>query len=170
VISVEGPSDIPVIEQFLLKLDLYGKYSIKLWPLGGDNMEQVDLSLFAQNHKIIALIDRDDGSAKARKRFEAKCDEAGIAVHRLKRYAIENYFTVRALKAVFKGQLDDSIKEINPAIKLQKQIGIDVKKNNHRITKEMQLSEIENTDLMQFFDKLKSMLESGDRLASRRPA
>jgi energy-coupling factor transporter ATP-binding protein EcfA2 len=101
VILVEGPTDTPVIEEFLRKSGVYGRFEIKIWPLGGDNMDQLDLSVFAEKYKMLALIDADPGSSHVRRRFREKCSELGIPAHQLSRYAIENYFTVDALRFVF---------------------------------------------------------------------
>lgn len=150
IILVEGPSDVPVIEEFLLKLGLPGSYNIKMWPLGGDIMDQLDLSVFAEKYSIIALTDRDPKSRSVRDNFEGKCKELGIEVCRLERYAIENYFSLRVLKEVFKSQIDESIAIIEPDVRLSDQIGIDVKKNNRRLAKQMTIEEIMNTDLYDF--------------------
>ncbi len=78
-------------------------------------------------------------------------------VHRLKRYAIENYFTIRALKEVFGAQIPDTIIDIDVSKKLEKQIGIDVKKNNRKLAQKMSLDEIKDTDLYVFFEKVETM-------------
>jgi hypothetical protein len=74
IILVEGPSDVPVIEEFLKKKNLYETYNIKLWPLGGDIMAkaEIDLSVFAQSHNVVALVDGDPGSGRIRKKFQEK--------------------------------------------------------------------------------------------------
>jgi energy-coupling factor transporter ATP-binding protein EcfA2 len=157
VILVEGPTDIPILEEFLKKIDIYPKYDIKMWPLGGDIMDQVDLTVFAQNYSIVALIDSDPKSAPVRARFERKCRDLGIEVHRLERYAIENYFTLRVLRSVFGSQIPQ-LKEIDPKQKLEDQIGINVKNNNRRLAREMMLEEIEGTDLRQFLANIVAIL------------
>jgi hypothetical protein len=55
VILVEGPKDRPIIEEFQLKIPTANSYNIKIWPLGGDIMDQVDLSVIVENRKAIAL-------------------------------------------------------------------------------------------------------------------
>ena len=105
-------------------------------------MDQLDLSVFSQNYSIIALVDQDPGSATIRGRFERNCTELGIRVHRLQRYSIENYFSIRALGEVFGSQIDESIVEIDADAKLEEQIGINVKKNNRRLAQAMSLDEI----------------------------
>lgn len=160
IILVEGPKDSPIIEEYLIKLGLYDAYDIKIWPLGGDIMAQVDLSVFAEKYSIIGLVDQDPGSDHTRKVFLKKCRDLNIPVHRLERYAIENYFSLRVLREVFGGQIDDDVSSIDPAKKLESQIGIDVKKNNRRLAKAMVLDEIQDTDLHAFFMNVKELCES----------
>jgi predicted ATP-dependent endonuclease of OLD family len=160
IILVEGPKDTPVIEEFLVKLDLLGRFDIKIWPLGGDIMDQVDLSVFTQRYKIVALLDQDPGSGHIRRRFEEKCNALNISIHRLDRYAIENYFPSHVLKEIFKGQIPDELQEILPNVKLEEQIGMNVKKNNRRIAQQMTIPDIEGTDLFDFFTKVRELCEN----------
>jgi energy-coupling factor transporter ATP-binding protein EcfA2 len=157
VILTEGPTDIPALEEFLVKWNLFGTYNIKIWPLGGDIMDQVDLSVFAQNYSIIGLVDNDPGSAKVRKRFIANCEEHGIEVKRLKRYALENYFSLRALRKVFGSQILPEVSDIEPSTRLEEQIGVNVKKNNRKIAREMTKDEIEGTDLGEFLNRVEDL-------------
>jgi hypothetical protein len=69
----------------------------------------------------------------------------------LKRYAIENYFTLRALREVFGSQIPETITEIANDKKLKNQIGIDVKHNNRHLARAMTIDEIKGTDLHDFF-------------------
>lgn len=154
VILVEGPTDVPILEELLLKLGAYGKYDVKIWPLGGDIMDQLDLSIFLHGPKVLALIDRDLDSRKVRKRFMENCNRLGIEVVRLQRYAIENYFSVSALREVFGAQIPSSVTSINPVTKLEKQIGINVKKNNRKLAAAMNLVELEGTDLIAFLRRI----------------
>ncbi len=158
IILVEGPKDKPVIEEFLQKIGLYSSYSIKVWPVGGDIMDQSDLSVFAEKYKIVALIDQDPGSKKVRDRFISNCNDLGVEVVRLKRRAIENYFTVSALRSVFKGQIPQELTSIDPNTTLEDQIGMNVKNNNYKIAKAMDLHDIQGTDLMTFFEMVERKL------------
>lgn len=160
VILVEGPSDVPFLEEFLIKLDIYNRYNIKFWPLGGDIMSQLDLSVLAQNYKLIALIDRDNASSRIRKAFVNRCKEFNIPVHRLKRYAIENYMPLHVLREVFSSQIPDSIQEIDTTKKLQNQLGINIKKSTRKIAKKMSLDDIKGTDLQKFFDEVHKLCTS----------
>jgi len=159
VILCEGPTDKPVIEEFLVKMGLLEKYNIKIWPLGGDIMDQLDLSVFKDNYKIIALLDLDPGSRNVRERFKRRCNELGIPVKQLERYSIENYFSLEALKTVFGSQISDSISAIDQNVKLEEQIKLNPKKCNRRISKEMKLEDIKDTDLYDFLVEVKDMLE-----------
>jgi hypothetical protein len=165
VILVEGPKDIPVLEEFLMKWGLFGSYNIKIWPLGGDIMDQVDLSVFAENYSIAALIDHDPGSQKIRQRFIANCERYRIPVHQLERYAVENYFSLRALREQFGSQIDSSISRIDPNTKLEDQIGFNVKRNSRRIAQIMTLDEIKDTDLYEFFVEVESLCKSREARA-----
>lgn len=160
VILVEGPTDAPVIEEFLIKKGAYSNYAIRIWPLGGDIMDQLDLSVFSPNYKLIALIDSDPGSGNIRKKFAEKCAAHNIPIHKADRYSIENYFSIRALREVFVNQIDSAITEIKPYEKLENQIGINVKKNNRKIAQTMTLDEIAGTDLEIFLDEVIEICKS----------
>jgi hypothetical protein len=68
-------------------------------------MQYVDLSVFTQHVKTLALVDNDPGSRKVRKRFEERCKENSVEVVRLKRYSIENYFRLAAIRTVLGSQV-----------------------------------------------------------------
>lgn len=158
VILVEGPTDTPVVEEFLRKLGLYGRFEIKIWPLGGDIMDQLDLSVFSSHYNMLALVDSDPGSRRIRDRFEQRCNDLGIAVHRLSRYSIENYFTVNALRTVFHSQVPATLQSVDPAIPLEQQLGFSVKKNNRKLASAMAMSDIQGTDLEKFFETVREKL------------
>jgi len=160
IVLVEGPSDVPVLKQFLNKMGILDRYNIKFWPLGGDIMAQVDIEVFKQNYNIIALIDRDDGSNSVRQKFAEKCKALSIHCHRLEKYAIENYFTVDALRKVFGAQISEEFQSINPDEKLEDQLGIDVKARTNNIAKQMEVSDIEGTDLHDFLLEIDKMLNN----------
>ncbi len=162
VILVEGPKDRPVIEEFLLKCGLLSSYDIKIWPLGGDIMDQLDLSVLLQAYSMIALIDNDPGSRSVRKRFTDNCKELGIPVTQLERYALENYFTLKALREHFRHQIPDSLKELDPSRKLEAQLGFNVKNSNGQIARLMTLQDIEGTDLARFFEEVRRICEPSD--------
>lgn len=154
VILVEGPSDIPAIETFLIKLGAFPKYQIKFWPLGGDIMDKVDLGVFVERFKIFALIDHDPKSGPIRVRFESKCNDLGIPVCRLERYALENYFSLNAIREVFGGQVPPDLEVFKPMEPVSKQLGFDVKKRTQQLARRMDISELEGTDLLRFLNKV----------------
>jgi predicted ATP-dependent endonuclease of OLD family len=168
VLLVEGPTDVPVLEELLLKTAVSPHYDVKIWPLGGDNMDQVDLRVLAQGYVVAALIDNDPGSRSVRERFSRNCEAAGISVHKLQRYAIENYFSLRALRSVFKSQIAADVQLIRPDESLESQIGINVKRNNRKLARAMDLAEVEGTDLAAFLDTVRSLCEQS--AATRRSA
>ena len=163
IILTEGPTDRPVIEEFLLKMDLFNKYNIKFWPLGGDIMNQLDLSVFSERHEIIALVDRDPNSKKIRNKFVKNCKKYNIQVHRLKRYSLENYFTLEALRKVFKEQISEDLHELDPNKKVEVQIGLNPKKNNKKIAGVMTLEDIKDTDFYDFLCDVEKICKEHSR-------
>jgi predicted amino acid-binding ACT domain protein len=158
VILVDGPTDVEVLQNLLRKMGVLEKYNIKFWPLGGHIMNKVDLSVFGEKYSVVVLVDRDDadkGSREVREELEKKCKEVGIDFKRLDRYSIESYFPLDVLKEVFngtvgsKGSIND-FTALDPNIKLEKQIGIDVKKNINKIAKTLSVDNIRDTDLYEF--------------------
>lgn len=159
VILTEGPSDRVIIEHFLFELGILQSKIVRFWPLGGDIMNKLDLSILKDSYHIIALIDDDPGSSPIRTTFNAKCTELGIDCHRLQRYSIENYITLEALRKQFSSQIPSSLTSIDHNIKLQDQIDLNVKKTLNRVVKHMTFSDIEDTDLGAFILKVKRLLE-----------
>jgi ABC-type polar amino acid transport system ATPase subunit/5S rRNA maturation endonuclease (ribonuclease M5) len=159
VVLVEGPSDSAILRELLAKKGLLSEYVIKIWPLGGDIMDQLDLSVFAERYQLIALLDRDPSSERIRRRFMDRCRTLNIPVHRLARYSIENYFSVRALRAVLKGQVPEALQALDPSIPVEKQLGgVGVKGKNRRIVEVMTLDEIAGTDLAEFLDQVETLV------------
>lgn len=183
IILVEGSGDKDFIEEFLSKLGLDAQYNIKIWILGGDEMVNQDLSVFAQDYKIMALVDKDsegEKENKARVEFQEKCEENGIDFCKLDRYSIESYFSVNALNEVF-NKYNKNLPEIdnknqNDLVKLikkqplwkklggdserQKELKTKIKRKVREIAKEMTLEEIEGTDLKVFFDNVQTTLQN----------
>ncbi len=164
ILLVEGPSDLQVLEEALIKMGLYGDFNIKIWSLGGDNMAQLDLSVFAEHYSIMALVDNDPKSGHVRETFMEKCAELNIPVTRLKRYAMENYFTLRAVNEVYRkwgNKVPDTVTSVAPEKPLDEQIGFNVKRNNREIAQEMTMEEFQATDdLYEFLLSVERKLES----------
>lgn len=160
IILTEGPKDFPAIEEFLKKMKGLGDYAIKFLPLGGDIMSQIDLSVLKENNKLIALIDADPGSKTIREAFKRNCNSLSIECFQLERYALENYFSLRAIRDVFGSQVRREITAIKPDEKLETQIGLNVKNRSRKIANLMTLNEIEDTDLFEFLTRVERILKS----------
>ena len=156
IVLCEGPTDKVVLEELLTKLGLNEKTNIKIWPLGGDIMDQLDLSVFRETYKIVALIDKDPGSAAIRKRVSEKCRNLDIECHQLERYALENYFPIRAIERVM-GKPPNNVEKIDFNKPIANQLGYEVKRNAGRIAKEMQVEELKGTDLLEFLNKVSQL-------------
>lgn len=160
IILTEGPTDFPVIEEFLKKIEGVSGYAIKFWPLGGDIMSQVDLSVLKENSNLIALIDNDPGSKTHRGKFKKHCKSLDIECFQLKRYALENYFSIKAIRDVFQTQIPKDIAGIKPDEKVESQIGINIKNNSRKIARQMDIEEIKNTDLYEFLIRVETILKN----------
>ena len=160
IILVEGPTDVQILETFLQKMGILNKFAIKFWPLGGDIMAQLDLSVFKEAYNIIALIDADPKSRTIREKFIEKCESSQIPVHRLTRYAIENYFSLNALKSIFKGQISNAVTKLEPNRSIEKQLGFSVKSQSRRIAREMDMEDIRDTDLYEFLMQVETLASS----------
>ncbi|MBN1621588.1 MAG: AAA family ATPase [Endomicrobiales bacterium] len=162
VILTEGPSDAPVIEEICKKIGFWKDYNIKIWPLGGDIMSQLDLSTFIDNvvkSKIIALIDSDYNSKKQRNKFKNNCKSVGINCVQLKRYAIENYIPLHVLRKFSEFNISSKIKSIDPNEKLEDQIKVNIKKNIRKIAQQLDLQDIVDTDLYKFCKQVESIVK-----------
>jgi hypothetical protein len=148
------------VEEFLVKLGLWERFAVKIWPMGGDIMDQLDLSVLGERYRMIALLDQDPGSSRVRQKFIANCERNGIRVVRLERRAIENYFTIEALRTVFKGQIPAELTSLAPDRSVVEQLGLDPKRNNRAIARAMDIDDIGGTDLMDFFEHVKTVLET----------
>ena len=73
-------------------------------------------------------------------------------MHVLKRYSIENYFSLDTIRRVFGSQVPVEVKKISPKTKIETQLGFNIKKSNRKIAEAMVISEIKGTDLKAFLD------------------
>lgn len=167
IILLEGPTDIPIIQKILSWNEILDKFNIKYWPLGGDIMACLDLSVFAERKNVFALVDSDPGSGKIRTKFLRNCKNNGIYAKQLTRYSIENYFTLDAIREVFPNKIKASITNLDPNESVDKQIGFkingeenskSIKSKNGDIISRMKPEDIQNTDLQKFVDDVVSFL------------
>lgn len=162
LILTEGPTDKDVLEEFLRQRGLTDRYRIRFVFLGGDVMARVDLSPLVEHTSTIALIDRDPHSSSARTTFVEQCKRLGVPVTQLSRRAIENYFTVPALREVFGPQIPSNIALIDHDVPIKEQIGLEPKNKNWNVAHAMTLGDIRGTDLSAFLDDVERLCrESG---------
>jgi predicted ATP-dependent endonuclease of OLD family len=167
LILAEGPTDIPVISYLLRLLGLDEKYIVRYWPLGGDIMASLDLAVFSERNNVFAIIDSDPGSSVQRTRFQTNCAKSNVQCFRLKRYALENYFPLSAIKEILTDQIPIDIKTLLPDLSVDDQIGFklagkSIKHKNHQIAQLIQLADIENTDLCAILTQIKRNIEKND--------
>lgn len=148
VILVEGPGDRLIIDALLSQSQISRMYSVKIWPLGGDIMDQHDLSIFGPNHKVVALIDGDPKSSQVRGRFKALCKDSGIHCHQLKGYSIENYIPTEVYRAQFPN--DDVPEVLSLTEKVEVQLRFDPKRQIARMAQKIRLEDVASTELGQF--------------------
>ena len=71
----------------------------------------------------------------------------------------------KAVRRVFgmgrriKGQIDETISELDPSKPLADQLGFNVKNRNRQIARSMSVAEIGGTDPEDFFDRVKNLLQ-----------
>jgi AAA domain, putative AbiEii toxin, Type IV TA system len=155
ILLVEGKTDIPAIRVLLERMDISQKQRVSMSPLWGDNMNSFPLKLFKDNFMVFALIDDDPGSAGVRKGFLKECNRLGITHHRLKRYAIENYFDLDAYRTVFPNEISESISKLDASSRIEDQIGFSPKKQLEALATQCDLDELKKTDLGQFLEKIR---------------
>ncbi|QLE55184.1 AAA family ATPase [Nostoc sp. TCL26-01] len=158
ILLVEGPSEIKTIQQFLRKYKQ--DHHFLLLPLGGSSLINGSFQLELEEIKricenIFALIDSERLSVDAelsseRQAFIRICKQIGIDYHVLKYRATENYFTDRAVKLV-KGE---KYSALQPYQLLKNTTYGWGKSENWQIAKEMNIQELEQTDLGQFLKRL----------------
>lgn len=105
--------------------------------------------------KIYALIDSELPSASDilsddRKGFRQVCQQLGIDCHILKKRAIENYLTDRAVKVIVGPQY----RGLTDFEKLQPSVHGWSKSDNWKISREMTREEVSATEVAELFRKL----------------
>lgn len=164
IILTEGPTDIPIIKKALQLNGALDLLNIKFWPLGGDIMGSLDLSIFANVKDIFAIIDKDPGSVKIRNIFKKNCKANGIECIQLSRYSIENYLTLSSIKEAFPGKIDKALDTLDNNESVDKQIGFkskgkSIKGKNHIMSQKLTIKDLEGTDLWSFAAQIKKKLE-----------
>lgn len=157
LLLVEGPHDLVAVQQFLRKFRK--DHEIVILSLGGGSMFSVSELQLQEikriTNKVFALIDSERESAttplgRDRANFEVACKKLDIECCVLKRRAIENYLSDRAIKEI-KGT---NYSALQPYEVLKNATLGWGKAENWRIAREMTKGEIENTDLGEFLKKI----------------
>lgn len=158
VLLVEGPTEVKVMQQFLRKWQK--DHQVVLLGLGGASMINAhsagELAEVARiSPKVIAIIDSERTSADAalaadRQAFVEQCRSLGIDILVLERRATENYFTDTAVKRA----LGDAYAALEPYQALKEAEQPWAKRDNWRIARESERTELEQTDLGRFLAAL----------------
>jgi AAA ATPase domain len=147
ILLVEGSSDVGAYRVLLDRLEISHRERIALVPLSGDNMIHFPLDVFKEVGNLQAIVDCDHKSKKNRDIFMQKCAELDIPVHRLERYAIDNYFDAAAYREVFPDKASSIPAIITPKTKIEQQLGFDPKSQLSLVAEAVDLLQIESSDL-----------------------
>lgn len=158
ILLVEGVTDVKTVQQFLRMLRK--DHRIVILPLGGDQLvragveaELLELKRLSDN--ISALVDSERNSEEAEPKVERKsftdiCKKLEIDVCVTQRRAIENYLSDQAIQAV----LGDSYRALGSYESLKELPNGWSKADNWKIARQMNFTDIENTDVGEFLKKL----------------
>ena len=164
IVLVENAPDIPVLKTVLNWVGLDRRFNINYFPLNGDVRTYLDLSIFARRQNVVALTFSRGDTEVATTRFYGNCEKIGIAVWRLQRSSIENYFSLEALRKIFDSEVPDEVQSLKPHISVDAQLGFSlnhksVKVLNSEIIAVMDPSDLKDTDLLQFCNMIKDVLQ-----------
>lgn len=157
LLLVEGVTEVRTFQQFLRKLKK--DHEVMLLPLGGSQLingrtshELEELKRLSKNISVIIDSERigpDEDISKDRKEFKEICERLGFRILVTQKRATENYLLEPAIQKV-KGSRYKALGEFQ---KLDKADPPWSKSENWKIAREMELSELEGTDLLDFIRK-----------------
>ncbi|WP_375559782.1 ATP-dependent endonuclease [Bernardetia sp. OM2101] len=106
IILTEGKTDIPVLEEFLRKYNLFEEYDIKFLAIGGISVLESTKyeSLYGNYNKIIIVTDGDNNkqSKKSVNKIRKMAANNDKIIHcELKGYGIENYLNAEIVKTYY---------------------------------------------------------------------
>lgn len=164
IVYVEGPWDVGVMEEFIVKFPELDHANIVILQLGGGSMGNGNIDpvkLKMHNPLSFVLIDSERTSENgdpdpSHETFRQRCFAAHVYCLMLQRQAMENYFSVRALREVFHDRVPAKLRELAPYKPLVKQ-GMPWfdKAENRKIARDMTREEILAwPELAQFFQEL----------------
>jgi hypothetical protein len=165
---MEGEND-PILMDYILKhwYNIANTFSVSYVFLSGSMMAFFDPTPFAQLRNVFVLLDKDTKDKKPRDKFIERCKSINIIPTVLKRYSIENYYSFKGIKTVFTNLVKNEISEANVDIPLWEQFAdadhskewwegeLKCPQKMLPILKNMELKDIEGTDLDEFCNKIK---------------
>lgn len=165
LVLVEGPTDVPIVRQVFKLIGAIKDYNIKFWPLGGDIMDQLDLTLFKGRKNIYAIIDSDPKSSSVRKRFMAACKINGVVCLKLERCAIENYIPMNVIRECFPEQIPKNVTSLDFDKLVDEQIGFkskgkSIKGKNYLMAEKIPIEALTDSDLWNFCNRIFETLKS----------
>ena len=159
VLLVEGVTDVRAIHQLLRIAGAKNTYVVL--PLGGDDMasggrDQELAEIRRLSERVYAIVDSERDTAAnepsaRRKSFAADCERIGISCLVLERRSLENYFPEGAVRAVYGPAAGALGPYDRPWAGWSKD-------KNWRVSSEMKIGDIRDTDLGEFLDRLPSAL------------
>ncbi len=154
ILLVEGPTEVPTIQQFLRMLAK--DHKVILLPLHGHMPKADELDeILRINANIAVLIDSEKTSEAAalnhdRQECLSLCGNKGLKAHVLDRRATENYFPDSVVKRVF----GPNYRALSPYEKLSDANPHWSKSQNWKMAADMAFEDIRETDLGKFLEEL----------------
>jgi len=165
IILVENPSDIPVLNTILMWIGLDCRFNINYFPINGNIRAYLDLAMFKRKNNVFSLAYTKGETETITARFYKNCEKNGINVYQLKRYSIENYFDLSAIREIIGEGVPKDMETLETNISVDAQLGLSIQHRsiriqNSEIINKMDLSRIEGTDLLAFCLNIKAALDN----------
>jgi predicted ATPase len=158
ILLVEGPTDVHPMQAFLRKVKK--DHRVVILPLGGRTMINGNCHAQLEEIKritpqIYALVDSERESERASPHADAlafceTCKKANVTCHILERRSLENYFSEKAIKAV----KSHKYRALAAYERLEDSTPAWDKSENGKIALQMEIADIEKTDLGRFLIEL----------------
>lgn len=154
ILLVEGPTEVPTIQQFLRMIEK--DHKILLLPLHGHMPKADELEeILRISTDVAVLIDSEKTSDETplnrdREAFLELCRKKELKNHVLKMRAIENYFPEAVVKRVF----GNDYRALSPYEKLSEANPCWSKSQNWKMAADMVFDDIKGTDLGDFLESL----------------
>ncbi len=151
VLWIEGPNDVPVFKAWLSKCPETREQVVAIVPLAGHQSASRHFDarqLLATNPNCFVILDSERRAAggkpdSTRLKAANKLKQSGVPHLLTERRCIENYFSTKAVAAVY----ERVPHKIDPFCKLAEQVCGFSKDDNGAIANEMEWADIANTDI-----------------------